>query len=311
MATQPNVRNFVGTVRADSFLYRQRRGAGLRVINKTGSTIAVNKVVAISGYDTTSKLPKIVLADADSAGLYQDIWVTKTSVSDGKQTNVYKGFMSTATLDTSGVTTVGDAVYLDTTAGGFTATAPTASNAVQQIVGYSQVKSSTVGQIAWDIAQASRGSDLSGTNSSETKVLAASAAFTSNATLASLTGFSWTLVAGGTYQFEVNLPATMTTNGGLSVALKYTTATLTSIQAQTYAATASDNTTGVSTQSTTTTDATKFFDSKTAAYTLVTLKGTLVVNAGGTVAVQVAQNTSHIDTTTVLLGAYAKFTKVL
>ncbi len=141
--------------------------------------------------------------------------------------------------------------------------------------------------------------------------LAADAAFTSNATLATLTGFSWTLTAGATYQFEINLPATMTTNGGLAVALKYTTATAASIQVQTYAATASDNTTAVSTQSTTTTDATKYFDSKTAAYTLVTVKGTLIVGTGGTVAVQVAQNTSHADTTTVLKGAYARFTRVL
>jgi hypothetical protein len=155
------------------------------------------------------------------------------------------------------------------------------------------------------------GATISTAIDSDIKALAADLAITSNAVLASLTGFSWTLTAAGTYQFEINLPATMTTNGGLSVALKYTTATLTSIQVQTYAATASDNTTAVSTQSTTTTDATKFFDSKAAAYTLVTLKGTLVVNAGGTVAVQVAQNTSHVDTTTVLKGAYAYFVRVL
>lgn len=143
------------------------------------------------------------------------------------------------------------------------------------------------------------------------KVLAATATFTSNSVLTNLTGFSWPLVAGATYLFDINLPATMTTNGGLSVAFKYTTATLTSIQAQTYAATASDNTTAVSTQSTTTTDATKYFDSKTAAYTLVTLKGTMVVNAAGSVAIQVAQNTSNTDTTSVLLGGYATFRRVL
>lgn len=146
---------------------------------------------------------------------------------------------------------------------------------------------------------------------SDTKSLAANATFTTNSVLATLTGFSWPVVAGATYSFYVNLPATMTTNGGLSVALKYTTATMTSIQAQTYAATASDNTTAVSSQSTTTTDQTKFFDSKTAAYTLVRLEGTFVVNAGGTVAVQACQNTSNSDTTTILLGAYAELTRVL
>ena len=152
-------------------------------------------------------------------------------------------------------------------------------------------------------------STIGGQIQSDIKVLAANAAFTSNVTLTNLTGMSWTVVAGATYKFRVVLPATMTTNGGLSVAFKYTTATLTSIQVQTYAATASDNTTAVSTQSTTTADQTKFFDSKTAAYTLVVLEGTLVVNAGGTLAVQVAQNTSHADTTTVLLGAFAELVR--
>lgn len=154
------------------------------------------------------------------------------------------------------------------------------------------------------------GATISGEIDSDLKVLAASAAITTSATLAALTGFSWTVVAAGTYVFEVNLPATMTTNGGLSVAFKYTTATLTSIQVQTYAATGTDNGTAVSTQSTTTTDQTKFFDSKAAAYTLVNLKGSFVVNAAGTVAVQVAQNTSHSDTTTVLAGAFAWMKRV-
>jgi hypothetical protein len=145
----------------------------------------------------------------------------------------------------------------------------------------------------------------------DTKVLAADVTYTSNTTLATLTGFSWTLVAGATYLFDINLPTTMTTTGGLSVALTLTTATLTSIQMQTYAATATDNSTAVSTQSTTTTSATKFFDSKTAAYTLVTLKGSLVVGTGGTIAVQAAQNTSASggDVSTVKLGATATFTR--
>lgn len=153
------------------------------------------------------------------------------------------------------------------------------------------------------------GGTQSTTIEGDLKVLAADLAMTSNATLATLTGFSWSVVAAGVYVFDVNLPATMTTNGGLAVAFKYTTATLTSIQVQTYAATAADNTTAVSTQSTTTTDQTKFFDSKTAAYTLVTLRGSFVVNVAGTVAVQVAQNTSHADTTTVLKGAFARLTR--
>lgn len=153
---------------------------------------------------------------------------------------------------------------------------------------------------------------ISGNIESDTKVLAATATYTSNSVAATLTGFSWSVVAGATYKFEVNLPAIMTTNGGLTVDFKLTnSATLTSIQYQSYAATAADNGTAVSTQGTTTTDATKVFDSKTAAYTLVSIKGTMVVNAAGTFAWQACQNTSNSDTTSVLLGSYASLIRAL
>lgn len=145
------------------------------------------------------------------------------------------------------------------------------------------------------------------------KALAASITYTSNIVAATVTGFSWPVVAGGTYVFEVNLPTTMTTNGGLTVSFKLTTATLTSIQYQSYAATASDNTTAVSTNGTTTTDATKVFDSATAAYTHVNIKGSMVVNAAGTFAWQACQNTSAGggDVSIILLGSYAQLTRVL
>lgn len=152
---------------------------------------------------------------------------------------------------------------------------------------------------------------ISSVTNSDYKVLAATATAATNIVPATLTGFSWTVAAGGTYIFELNLPSTMTTNGGLTVNFKLTTATLTSIQYQSYGSTASDNTTAVSTQGTTTTDATKIFDSKTAAYTLVRIVGAMVVNAGGTFAWQFCQNTSHSDTTSVLLGSFAKLVRTV
>lgn len=155
------------------------------------------------------------------------------------------------------------------------------------------------------------GKTITGTVDTDLKVLAATQTFTSNSVAATVTGFSWSVVAGATYQFEVNLPVTMTTNGGLTVSFKLTTATLTSIQYQTYAATATDNTTAVSTNGTTTTDATKVFDSATAAYTHVNIKGTVVINAAGTLAWQACQNTSNTDTTSVLIGSYAILNRAL
>lgn len=147
---------------------------------------------------------------------------------------------------------------------------------------------------------------------SDYKVLAAPITYTSNVVPATITGFSWTVVA-GTYLFEMNIPTVMTTNGGLTVNFKLTTAVLTSIQYQSYASTAVDNTLGVSTTGTTTTDATKVFDSKTAAYTYVKVWGTMVVGTGGTFAWQGCQNTSAGggDVTTLPIGAFAKLTRVL
>lgn len=143
------------------------------------------------------------------------------------------------------------------------------------------------------------------------KVLAGNATYTSTITPATLTGFSWTVVA-GTYVFEINLPTTMTTSGGLNLNFLLTTAVLTSIQYQSYAATASDNTTAVSTNGTTATSGTLVFSSKTAAYTHVNVKGSMVVGTGGTFAWQGSQETSAGggDVTTVALGAFAHMTRV-
>ena len=143
---------------------------------------------------------------------------------------------------------------------------------------------------------------ISGTVDSDLKVLAATQTFTSNTVAATITGFSWP-VSVGTYQFEVNLPITMTTNGGGTVSFALTTAVLGSIQYQTYAATATDNATAVSTNGTTTTTATKVCDSATAAYTHVNIKGTMVVTTAGTFAWQACQNTSNSDTTSILIGS--------
>ncbi len=136
------------------------------------------------------------------------------------------------------------------------------------------------------------------------KVLAATVTYDANVTLATLTGFSWTVVAGATYQFDLDLATTVTTVGGLAVAFKLTTATLTSIRYiyEAHTATAVAVATG-----TTTTDQTKMFDSKAAINLRVRISGSFVVNAGGTFAFQAAQNTSAAagDASSVLIGSTA------
>ncbi len=143
------------------------------------------------------------------------------------------------------------------------------------------------------------------------KVLAASITYDTIPAAATITGFSWTVAAAATYQFRVVLYTTMTTTGGLAVSYKLTTATLASIRYSSYAATAVDNTTAVSTQGTTTTDATKVFDSSTAAYTKVIIEGSFVTTLGGSFDWQATQHASGTgaDVTLVLIGSTADLTR--
>lgn len=157
------------------------------------------------------------------------------------------------------------------------------------------------------------GATQSASINSDVKVLAATATFDNSDTPTALTGFSWSVVAGKTYTFEIDLVTTMTTNGGLDIAFALTTATLTSIRYSTYAATAADNGTAVSTTGTTTTSGTNMFSSKTAAYTHVRIRGSFVVNAAGTFAITACQETAAAgaDSTLVLIGSTARIQRVL
>lgn len=127
-------------------------GAGLEVINKTGASIGIDKLVTISGLDATGRKPKAVLADADVAA-HDDVYVTIAAIADNAKGAVTKLALSRANLDTSGATAAGDSVYLGTTAGAFTHTAPTGATARVHPVGFVIVKSATVGQILWVIRQ--------------------------------------------------------------------------------------------------------------------------------------------------------------
>lgn len=153
------------------------------------------------------------------------------------------------------------------------------------------------------------GGTTTGLISTDSKVLAAD--FTSvTSTLTSLTGFSWTVVAGATYIFRFCVPLiTQTTNGGAQAAFKLTTATLTSVNFRVRLSTDTDNTGAVSTNFTTTTDQATWFNQKAVVYTNVFVHGSFVVGTGGTIAVQAAQNTTHADTTTITAGAYAQLTR--
>lgn len=150
---------------------------------------------------------------------------------------------------------------------------------------------------------------------SDIKVLAATQNFDNQvgagATLTTLTGFSWTVVAGATYRFKFRGGTNQGTTGGLKMAFKLTTATLTSIALRAYSSTNTDNTGAVSAAFTTTTDQATWFDQKAVAYTYHEVEGTFVVGTGGTIAVQAAQNTADNEDSTILIGAFAELVRVL
>lgn len=137
-----------------------------------------------------------------------------------------------------------------------------------------------------------------------------SAAVTANAstTYADVTGLtSIPLVAGATYKFRAVLPSTVASGtGGIKYCFNYTTATLTSIESTAKGFTAS----AVAVQHTTTTTTQTDLFTQAAVVILTEIEGTMVVNAGGTMAVQVAQNTSNASNTVALVGGSFTLTRV-
>lgn len=120
-----------------------------------------------------------------------------------------------------------------------------------------------------------------------------------------LTGFN--LIAGATYAFEIWLSGVSTTNCGIKLGFKYTTATLTSLLS---IATGHAAASTATVQTTTATDQATLFGSNAAAWLGVRLTGQIVVNAAGTLALQAAQNAAHADTTSIYAGSMMRLTRI-
>ena len=120
-----------------------------------------------------------------------------------------------------------------------------------------------------------------------------------------LTGFS--LAAAGVYLIDAYLMIASTTNCGIKLGLKLTTATLTSVGF----ATALEAASSVKNANfSTATDEASIVADKDAAWTAVRFKGRIVVNAAGTVALRAAQETAHADETKVLVGSSVTLTRI-
>jgi predicted RecA/RadA family phage recombinase len=120
---------------------------------------------------------------------------------------------------------------------------------------------------------------------------------TTNVTLADITGLSVTLAAGGKYAFKGTLFTSSTANGGAKVGFGGT-ATATSLIAE--GALWNGATIGTVAQVT----ALGTLVNATEATTKIEITGEIVVNAGGTLTIQGAQNASHADTTTFKVGSF-------
>lgn len=132
------------------------------VKNATGGTLARDALVRLSGWDEAAQAFNIVIADADASAASGADYVLRAAILNTAVGVAYKTGRSVATLNTN-AGNVGDPVYLSTTAGTWTLTAPTGNDDTVQQVGTISVKSATVGVIQWDL----QGAQVWGTNNLE------------------------------------------------------------------------------------------------------------------------------------------------
>ncbi len=148
----------------------------------------------------------------------------------------------------------------------------------------------------------------SGSNLAIIDIKRTSAAVTANATTtyANVTGLSQTVVV-GTYAFRCVLPSTVASGtGGIKYAFNYTTAVLSSLQSSAAGFTASA--VAVQNVTSTTTQADLFTQAEVVIRTVI--EGTMVVTTGGTVDLQVAQNTSDVSNTIAIVGGSMEFVRI-
>lgn len=128
-----------------------------------------------------------------------------------------------------------------------------------------------------------------------------------NITYANVTGLSQTVVP-GTYRFVCRLPSTVASGtAGIKYAFNYTTTVLTSIEATSRGFTSAA--VAVQHMTTTTTQTDLFTQAAVVIYTEIT--GSMVVGTGGTIDLQMAQNTSNASDTVALLGGTMEFVRIL
>lgn len=164
---------------------------GVSAYNDSGVSLTPGKLVYVSGWSLAPSgggwVRNVKQAGASTTSpAHRAEYVVLETIAVGSFGRVGKSGV-VRDLNTNGVTTAGDPVYLDTTLGAFSATAPTAAAANVQIVGFATVKSASVGVVRFDLSRepVSLGSQgvldgsLLGIKTANTTILAAAGALAS------------------------------------------------------------------------------------------------------------------------------------
>jgi hypothetical protein len=133
---------------------------GLTVWNATGGTLTAGQLVYVSGWNVANNLAQVSLA-INNAANSGATYVVPANIANGASGTVRRHWTSAANLATNG-SSVGAPVYLDSTLGGWTLTAPSAQTSRQQVVGRVMVVDASVGQVEFDLV--SNSSTLIGRN---------------------------------------------------------------------------------------------------------------------------------------------------
>ena len=118
-----------------------------RVSYTAAANITAGQLLYISGWDATGGRYSMNLADADATNPAKcALFVAESTVAQGAL-GYAVGEATLSAQNTNSASAVGDPVYVGTTAGGWSLTAPTAAGAAIQQVGVVSVKSATVGVV--------------------------------------------------------------------------------------------------------------------------------------------------------------------
>lgn len=138
--------------------------------NETGGALAAGDLLYITGWNEAENAFLVAKADADVAGGAARL-VMRGALADATTGQAFRTYRLTGVDTSAGA--VGDPVYLDTVAGGWTLTAPAGASALQQVVGRVAVVNASTGEVEFDLIEAAA-VEAFGSNEIKTDAITAS-----------------------------------------------------------------------------------------------------------------------------------------